>query len=219
MLSVLVTAVDAALLAFALGGTAALLSHARALTLIALWGVSSFALAFLRPVRDQDVERSDPEPPLVLVALFLIPLLTPALSAWGSRIGFGVLPLGTVWPWSGVVLVAAGLALRIVAMVQLGPRFSPRLAVQRDHALETRGLYAWMRHPGYAGALLANLGAALAFSSLVGLLATAALGVLMGVRAGREERLLRDRFGAEYERYRARTGRFLPRLAPPRERP
>ena len=34
-----------------------------------------------------------------------------------------------------------------------------------------------------------------------------------------EERLLRLRFGAQYERYLVRTGGFLPRLAPPRGRP
>jgi protein-S-isoprenylcysteine O-methyltransferase Ste14 len=91
--------------------------------------------------------------------------------------------------------------------------------VQREHALETRGLYAGIRHPGYLGAVLATLGGALAFGSAAALAPVAAMGLLLWARAGREERMLEQHFGDAYRSYRARSGQFLPRLARPQATP
>ena len=54
-----------------------------------------------------------------------------------------------------LLVSAAGLALRVSAMQQLGARFSPLVALQQQHTLETTGWYAHVRHPGYLGALMA----------------------------------------------------------------
>lgn len=217
LIALAVTAVDTALLAAALGGPRALLHHARALALVALWGTSSLVLGALRPVRAQDVVERLPDRPLVLVALFLIPLLTPPLSALGERLGWLPLPAGPSLRWSGVALSGLGLGLRMVAMVQLGTRFSPVVVIQRQHALETQGLYGRIRHPGYLGAGVANLGAALAFGSAVGLVGAALMALVLHLRMANEEALLERRFGDDYARYRARTGRVLPRLRPLRD--
>lgn len=207
-----VTAVDAALLALALGGVGALLHHARARALIVLWGAGAVVLGLLRPVRAQDVvERAPAQVPL-LIALLFVPLLTPALSALGERFGWVPLPGGEPLRWSGVALVAIGLAIRTLAMVQLGSRFSPQIALQRGHTLETRGLYARIRHPGYLGSALAALGAALAFGSAVGLVGVALMGVALHLRMVQEEEMLARRFARDYAEYRARTGRLLPRF-------
>ena len=210
--ALIVTALDAALLALALGGAGALAHHARALALVSIWGVTTLVLGFLRPVRAQDVVESAPGQRMLLLALFLIPLLTPPLSALGERMGWFPLPGGAPLRWAGVVLAAAGLALRIAAMDRLGPRFAPVVAVQREHALETGGPYARIRHPGYLGAGLANLGAALAFGSAIGLVGAALMALALHTRMEAEEALLARRFGDEFARYRARTGRVLPRL-------
>lgn len=214
--ALVVTGLDAALLALALGGVAPLLAHPRALALLALWAVGAVTLALLRPVRGHEATTVERDPPFVLLALFLIPLLTPAVAALGERLALWPLPGGSPLRWFGVALSGVGLAVRITAMAQLGSRFSPLLAVQREHALETRGLYARIRHPGYLGALLAALGGALAFGGTVGLPLVAAMGLLLWARAGREEVMLERHFGAAYVNYRGRSGRFLPRLAPPR---
>lgn len=209
--ALVVTAIDAGLLALALGGVGALLGEPRALALIGLWAAASLALAALRAPRAAAAERA-PESPAVLATLVVIPLLTPALSAWTARLGLAVIPGGMALRWSGVALSALGLALRIAAIAQLGRRFSPSLAIQGDHALETRGLYARVRHPGYLGALVTNLGAAVAFASGGGLGMSALLAIAIAVRVAGEERLLAQRFGEEYKAYRARTGALLPRI-------
>lgn len=210
------TALDAALLALAMGGLAPLLAHPRALTLLAAWAVCGVTLALLRPVRGHDAVSIERDAPYVLAALFLIPLLTAPAAALGERLDLWLLPGGEGLRWGGVALSGAGLAVRIAAMAQLGPRFSPLIAMQREHALETRGLYARIRHPGYLGAWLAALGGVLAFGSAFGLPLVAVMGLLLWDRAEREESMLERHFGAEYQGYRARTGRFLPRLVPSR---
>jgi len=219
LLALTVTALDAALLAFALGGIAALLAHHRALALLALWAVGGVTLALLRPVRGHHAVEVERESPFVMLALFLIPLATPPAAALGERLALWALPGGALLRWAGVALSGAGLALRIAAMAQLGPRFSPRVALQRQHALETRGLYARIRHPGYAGAWLAALGGALAFGSALALPLVAAMGLLLWDRAAREESMLERHFGDEYRSYRGRTGRFVPPLVPARPPP
>jgi len=216
LLALTATGLDAALLALALGGVAPLLAHPRALALLALWAAGAITLALLRPVRGHDAATVERDPPFLLLALFLLPLLAPPLAALGERLALWPLPGGAPLRWLGVVLSGVGLGVRIAAMAQLGSRFSPLLAVQREHALETRGLYARVRHPGYLGALLAALGGALAFGSAVALPLVAAMGLLLWTRAGREETLLERHFGTAYANYRARSGRLLPRLAPPR---
>jgi protein-S-isoprenylcysteine O-methyltransferase Ste14 len=209
-LALAVTALDAALLALALGGLAPLVAHPRAPALLALWAAGAVALALLRPVRGHDAVAVERDPAWVLASLFVLPLLTPPAAALGERMSLWPLPGGALG-WLGVALSGLGLALRIAAMAQLGPRFSPLVALQREHALEMRGLYAHIRHPGYLGAWTASLGGALAFGSALGLPLVAAMGLLLQARAAREESLLERHFGAEYRRYRARTGRFLPR--------
>ena len=104
-----------------------------------------------------------------MLALLVLPLAAAPLGAFGARHALYTLPWANTVSWCGVALVAAGLWLRIAAMARLGRRFSPLVALQKDHVLETGGPYAFVRHPGYLGALLACLGAAIAFGSALAL--------------------------------------------------
>lgn len=212
ILALAAVGVDALLLALAVGGFPALLAHWRALALLASWGVGALFLAILRPVRGHDAVEIARDRRIVLVALFLLPLLTPPIAATGETHRWWLLPGGPPLRWAGVVLSALGVAIRIAAMARLGPRFSPLVAVQREHALETGGLYRWVRHPGYLGSLLASLGAALAFGSGLGLLPVAVFAALLASRARREDLLLERHFGEDFRAWRERTGGFLPRL-------
>ena len=209
--SLAVLALDFGLLALGVGGLEALAHHPRALALFGTWLIATPALALLRPVRTHDPVAARPDRSVMLV-LFLIPLLAPLLSALCERRGLWLLPGGDTLRWGGVFLAAAGLAFRIAAMRQLGSRFSPLPAVQRDHALETRGLYGIVRHPGYLGAWVCNLGIVLAFGSAATLPLALLLGLAMRQRVATEEGLLEERFGSEFRAYRARVGGFVPRL-------
>jgi protein-S-isoprenylcysteine O-methyltransferase Ste14 len=213
------TAVDALLLLWALGGWHGLIANERAITLIVLWGVGALWLAWLRPIGRQDTIAVDLDHGIVLTLLFVLPLVSTPLAALGERTGLGRWPEPLALLWAGVAIAGLGLLIRIAAMAQLGARFAPVAAMQREHSLETRGLYRFVRHPGYLGAWLAALGGSLAFQSVLGLPLVALMGWLLHVRVAREEALLERHFGEVYRLYRARTGRFLPRLVPPAAEP
>jgi protein-S-isoprenylcysteine O-methyltransferase Ste14 len=112
--------------------------------------------------------------------------------------------------WLGVVLFAAGGALRLWPVFVLGNRFSGLVAIQPEHTLVTDGIYGVIRHPSYLGLLVNSLGWALAFRSGAGILLTVALILPLLARIRAEEALLVDQFGDEYRAYRARTSRLIP---------
>ena len=211
--------VDALLLALAVVGLVALRDHPRALALLGVWLVSNLALSLMRPVGSQKRAHIVRDAPFVMLALFFIPLFAPPLSAWGEAHGIWATPWAVLPPaltgtvmWGGVLVTAAGLTLRISAMRLLGSRFSPQIAMQPEHALETGGPYSRVRHPGYLGALLATAGAILAFGSMIAWPLFALMLLAQNARASREEALLKKHFGDEWLAYRKQAGRFIPRL-------
>jgi protein-S-isoprenylcysteine O-methyltransferase Ste14 len=114
--------------------------------------------------------------------------------------------------WIGVILAAVGGALRLWPVYVLGHRFSGLVAIQEGHTLVTTGIYSAIRNPSYLGLLVNMLGWSLAFRSVAGLLLTALMLPPLIARMNAEERLLQSQFGAEYDAYRARTARLVPRL-------
>ena len=82
--------------------------------------------------------------------------------------------------------------------------------VDDPRRLLTTGPYAVIRNPMYLGWALLHLGSALVAGSgwILAALPPAALRVHREVLA--EERVLEERFGEEFRRYRAAVGRYLP---------
>jgi protein-S-isoprenylcysteine O-methyltransferase Ste14 len=68
-----------------------------------------------------------------------------------------------------------------------------------------------VRHPIYTAVMVGVAGIALRSRTPIVLGMAALLVVFLGLKARWEERHLAEAF-AEYETYRARTGRFLPRI-------
>jgi protein-S-isoprenylcysteine O-methyltransferase Ste14 len=204
------TAAYLGLAVFSWGGLAAFFSHpaliALAIALFAMSGVALFAGGNLSSgVREDRGNR------WVLIAFALIGLLDGFLPAWTDRTEFWTLDGDTI-RWFGVVLFAAGGALRIWPVFVLGRRFSGLVAIQPGHALVTTGIYGVIRNPSYLGLLINSLGWGLAFRSGVGVLLTALIVPPLFARIRAEERLLRSQFGAEYDAYCARTSRLIPGL-------
>jgi protein-S-isoprenylcysteine O-methyltransferase Ste14 len=192
------------------GGFTAFFSHpalvAVAVITFVLAGVGLFSSGNLSPG-----EREDRGNRWVLIAFGVLGVLAAYLPAYTDRTGFWTLD-GDAIRWLGVVLFAAGGALRIWPVFVLGHRFSGLVAIQRGHALVTSGVYNLIRHPSYLGLLVNSLGWSLAFRSGVGVLLTALTIVPLLARINAEERLLRTQFGREYDAYCARTWRLIPGL-------
>jgi protein-S-isoprenylcysteine O-methyltransferase Ste14 len=81
---------------------------------------------------------------------------------------------------------------------------------QRRNGLATSGPYARIRHPQYVAFVLILLGFLLQWPTLLTLVMFPILLFMYGRLAITEEAEMRQRFGAEFEAYAARTPRFLP---------
>lgn len=81
---------------------------------------------------------------------------------------------------------------------------------QRSHVLAKSGPYALIRHPQYVAFVLILLGFLLQWPTLLTLAMFPILLVMYARLAITEEAEMRNRFGAEFETYAARTPRFLP---------
>ncbi len=114
----------------------------------------------------------------------------------------------TPWLLLPCAVFAAGVALRRAAIRALGRFYSHHVARQAGHRVVTGGPYRTVRHPAYAGMLLANLGVTAFFPGPVTVPALVLLAAAVAGRIRAEERALRDVPG--YARYAAATPRLLP---------
>jgi len=111
----------------------------------------------------------------------------------------------------GVALFWAGLIVRWYAIIHLGRYFTVDVAIAANHRLIATGPYRVVRHPSYAGALMAFLGLALCranWASLVVLIVPIFLVFLRRMRI--EETALLRAFGDQYRDYMNRTKRLVP---------
>jgi protein-S-isoprenylcysteine O-methyltransferase Ste14 len=172
--------------------------------LFALSAVSFFAGGNLSPgIREARGNR------WVIAVFVIIGLLNAYLPAYTDRRELWTIDGDTI-RWLGVVLFAAGGALRIWPVFVLGKRFSGLVAIQPGHTLVTNGIYRIIRHPSYLGLLINSLGWSLAFRSGIGVLLTLLLVLPLLARINAEEKLLHSHFGNQYNAYRSHTWRLIP---------
>jgi protein-S-isoprenylcysteine O-methyltransferase Ste14 len=113
----------------------------------------------------------------------------------------------------GLVLMVAGVAINVDGRLALGSNWANQIKIYEGHTLKTAGPYSVVRHPLYASLIEIFVGGALVYSNVLALALTLGVFVpMMRVRAGKEEALLEEAFGAEYEEYQKRTGMLFPRL-------
>jgi protein-S-isoprenylcysteine O-methyltransferase Ste14 len=103
---------------------------------------------------------------------------------------------------AGGVLAAASISMLVVARLQLGASFSIKAKAGK---LVTTGLYSKIRNPIYVFGALSLVGIAIVLGNWVLLLIPMVLMPVQIVRARKEEQVLREAFGEEYERYKAGT--------------
>lgn len=113
----------------------------------------------------------------------------------------------------GLALVIAGEVTRKTAMMTAAKAFTHNIAEVKlaEHRLVTRGIYRWVRHPGYLGWFWWAIGAQLVLvNPVTTALATIAAWRFFARRIPHEEALLTSFFGADYDAYKRRTRTFLP---------
>jgi protein-S-isoprenylcysteine O-methyltransferase Ste14 len=121
-------------------------------------------------------------------------------------IGGGVLLFGL-----GVVLGWLGLLLRWWSFVSLGKYFTVVLETSEDQPVVTRGPYRVLRHPSYAGLLLAFAGTGLMVGNWLSAFGAVALVLIALIHRLRiEEHALTAAFGDQYREFAASRARLIP---------
>ncbi|WP_413708134.1 methyltransferase family protein [Ralstonia sp. Ralssp110] len=192
------------------GGVGAFLAHPARVALVVITVLLAIA-ALLAGGNLSPGEREDRSNRWVLPVFGVIGFASAWLPAYTDRLNLWCID-GDAVRWLGVVLYAAGGALRVWPVVVLGNRFSGLVAIQPGHTLVTGGIYQYVRNPSYLGLLIGTLGWGLAFRAVAGVVLTLLLIPPLGARMRAEEALLQSQFGAEYDAYRARTWRLIPGL-------
>ena len=103
---------------------------------------------------------------------------------------------------AGAALAGASIAMLSVARLQLGAAFSVRAKAQK---LVTNGIYSKIRNPIYVFGALFILGVAIVLNNWILLIVDILIVPIQIIRARNEERVLREAFGDEYDRYKAQT--------------
>jgi protein-S-isoprenylcysteine O-methyltransferase Ste14 len=120
-------------------------------------------------------------------------------------------PLHPVPYGLGVAMAVGALWLFHRSHADLGTNWSITLQTRENHNLVTNGVYRRIRHPMYASFFLLGIAHVLFVPNwIVGPVYLLSFGVLYLLRVGREERMMRDRFGRDYDDYMRRSGRLWP---------
>ena len=144
--------------------------------------------------------------PLLGLSSGLIPLTAGLQAAFGTPFAFS-LPVEIF----SLVIFLAGYALSSFALIE--NRFFSgmvRLQVDRGQVVVTSGPYRWMRHPGYAGGLLAFLMTPLFLDSTWAFIPALLTTIMIILRTSLEDRTLQ----AELAGYREYAQRVHYRLLP-----
>jgi protein-S-isoprenylcysteine O-methyltransferase len=171
------------------------------------FGISEAGLGILKRSRDDAVDADKSTVALLWVTIGVALSAAVMVIARVPRAAIG----GPTAFWLGCVLFAVGLTLRWYSIVYLGRFFTVTVAIHSRHEIIDTGPFRLIRHPTYAGALLAFLGLGLCLGNWLSLaLVMLPIAWAFGRRMSVEEAALASALGAPYTRYMQRTKRLVP---------
>lgn len=148
---------------------------------------------------------------IVLLTIAWIAFFLPLIWVATPALAFADYPLRPVPLLAGGLCLVLGLWLLHRSHADLGSNWSITLEVRQKHRLVTDGLYRRIRHPMYLALLTYSLGLALVLPNYVaGPSYGVAMVLLVALRVGPEERMMREEFGTGYDEYMARSKRLVP---------
>ena len=115
-----------------------------------------------------------------------------------------------LWNLLGLVLLASGVILNLIAdnaFKQVGTTVKP---YQESSSLVTSGVFQISRNPMYLGMVLILLGIAVLLRSLSPFLVIILFAILIDrIHIRVEEQMLEEKFGSNWEAYKTKTRRWL----------
>jgi protein-S-isoprenylcysteine O-methyltransferase Ste14 len=156
-------------------------------------------------------QRQDKGSHMVLLCLIVFGLLLGILLALKVP-ATAITSTPDIFFWLGIVLMYAGIALRLYAIKVLGRSFTTSVAVAPEQTVIEAGPYRLIRHPSYTGILITLLGFGLSLTnnwlSLLAIIGCALIGFSYRIRV--EEHVLQEHLGQRYGEYMRRTKRLIP---------
>ena len=173
--------------------------------LLVIWLLAAFRTK--RTVRRQSVSSR-----LLIVGLVV---LTGYLTFDAERLRLGVLnrrllPKTPALGWIGLALTVAGIGFALLARFYLGRNWSGVVTVKQDHELIRSGPYRFLRHPIYAGLLLALIGTEIVFGRGWAFLVVGMVLLIFVYKIRLEEQFMIEQFGEEYLQYKRETKALIP---------
>ena len=148
---------------------------------------------------------------MALLSLAWLAFFVPLVWVVAPIFAFADYPLRPAPLFAGVVALAVGLWLFARSHADLGTNWSITLEVREKHQLITEGIYQHIRHPMYSALLLYSIGQALVVPNwIAGPSYAVAMALLFALRFTREESMMREEFGSDYDAYMRRTKRLVP---------
>ncbi len=111
---------------------------------------------------------------------------------------------------AGALIFIIGLTIRLSAAVSLNRSYSWTLEIRDEHRLVKDGLYRYVRHPIYLGALMGAIAIPIYATSFLGFLFFLTAIPLFIYRMGVEENMLIEEYGDEYLEYMKATSKLFP---------
>jgi protein-S-isoprenylcysteine O-methyltransferase Ste14 len=127
-----------------------------------------------------------------------------------GRLGLRIVPASPPTAAIGLGLTILGVAFAVWARSALGANWSATVTVKENHAFVQRGPYRLVRHPIYAGLLLAMLGTALVYGEARCFVAVVLAFVGWWLKARMEEQFMTQQFGEDYRLYQRNVRQLIP---------
>ena len=143
----------------------------------------------------------------VLIIISFILLLHPRMNG----LNVAITPQNLALDIAGLALLLAGVIFAIWARFKLGSNWAGIIVGTREgQELVQTGPYAVVRHPIYAGILIAMIGTALTTGRLASYIGVALALVAFMIRVNIEEKLMSEQFDKNHKAYRQRTKKLIP---------
>ncbi|HEV2489568.1 MAG TPA: isoprenylcysteine carboxylmethyltransferase family protein [Candidatus Acidoferrales bacterium] len=122
------------------------------------------------------------------------------------------LPASNLLTAIGFVIQAAFILLAVWARRHLGRNWSAAVRIATDHQLVRTGPYRFLRHPIYTAVFGMYIGTILAVGEIHSLVALAIISLAYWRKIRKEEQILQQTFGAEFDAYRRASWALIPPL-------
>lgn len=149
---------------------------------------------------------------LLLFLAFVGMLVTPLIYVFTPLLSFADYQLPSWMGWAGVMVLVVAFWLFWRSHADLGRNWSYTLELRKGHQLITSGVYKYIRHPMYAAIWMWGVAQVLLLHNwIAGWSHLLSFSLLYFLRVPREEQMMLNQFGEEYQSYMNRTGRIIPR--------